>query len=271
MIISVPKTKALHIHKTIKVSETTENEIADLKLAFKCPECKRPFPTKRGMKIHLKRWCDGTESKRSRKGSLADKAVQLSKMKSAEKERPQVSIEGETIENVHSFVYLGSKTQCDGESKADVKHRMVIAQDAFNGLYKLWEDRRLPLSMKLRMYLCTVCSTFTHACESWDLTEEVIKTINGFNSRCLHVITGKSYRETATQPDFDLVLAIRKRRLRYLGHVLRMSDDRLVKRTLEAHVSSQSHGIPDGSLLDDPQCNGESLTSRQRKMEQVYS
>ena len=48
MIISVPKTKAMHIHKTIKVSETTENEIADLKLAFKCPECKRPFPTKRG-------------------------------------------------------------------------------------------------------------------------------------------------------------------------------------------------------------------------------
>ena len=75
------------------------------------------------------------------------------------------------------------------------------------------------------------------------------------------MITGKSYRETATQPDFDLVLAIRKRRLRYLGHVLRMSDDRLVKRTLVAYVSSQSHGIPDGSLLDDPQCNGQSLTS----------
>ena len=261
MIISVPKTKAMHIHKTIKVSETTENEIADLKLAFKCPECERPFPTKRGMNIHLKRWCDGTESNRSRKGSLADKAVQLSKRKSAEQVRPQVSIEGEAIENVHSFVYLGSKTQCDGESKADVKHRMVIAQDAFNSLYKLWEDRRLPLSMKLRMYFTAVCSTFTHACESWDLTEEVRKTINGFNSRCLHVITGKSYRETATQPDFDLVLAIRKRRLRYLGHVLRMSDDRLVKRTLVAYVSSQSHGIPDGSLLDDPQCNGQSLTS----------
>ena len=58
---------------------------------------------------------------------------------------------------------------------------MVIAQDAFNSLYKLWEDRRLPLSMKLRMYFTAVCSTFTHACESWDLTEEVRKTINGFN------------------------------------------------------------------------------------------
>ena len=89
--------------KTIKVSETTENEIADLKLAFKCLECKRPFPTKRGMNIH-ERWCDRTESNRSHKGSLADKAVQLSKRKSAEKERFQVSIEGDTIENVHSFV-----------------------------------------------------------------------------------------------------------------------------------------------------------------------
>ena len=35
-------------------------------------------------------------------------------------------------------------------------------------------------------------------------------------------MTGEHYRETATAPAHDLVLAVRRRRLRYLGHVLRM-------------------------------------------------
>ena len=38
-------------------------------------------------------------------------------------------------------------------------------------------------------------------------------------------MTGEHYRETATAPAYDLVLAVRRRRLRYLGHVLRMSAD----------------------------------------------
>jgi hypothetical protein len=80
--------------------------------------------------------------------------------------------------------------------------------------------------------------------------------INGFNSRCLHVITGKPYRETAMNPDFDLVLAVRRRRLRFLGHVLRMNDSRLVKRTFLAYVYGSS-SIPAGSLLED--CNTKNL------------
>ena len=68
---------------------------------------------------------------------------------------------------------------------------------------------------------------------------------NGLNSRCLHVITGKYYRKTATNPDFNLVLAIRQRRLRYLGHILCMNSRRLVRRTLVAYI----HGM--GYLMED--------------------
>ena len=76
--------------------------------------------------------------------------------------------------------------------------------------------------MKLRLYRISVCSSFTHCCEAWTLNRAVTRSINGFNSRCLHVMTGEHYRETATAPAYDLVLAVRRRRLRYLGHVLRM-------------------------------------------------
>ena len=42
-------------------------------------------------------------------------------------------------------------------------------------------------------------------------------------------MTGEHYLETATAPAYDLVLAVRRRRLRYLGHVLRMPTDRMVR------------------------------------------
>ena len=251
MIISVPKTKAMHIHNTTTVSDTTEEEIIALGLKYKCTICSKPFPTLHGMKVHRgRRFCETDGIVRSRKGTLADKAVQLSKRKVAEKELGHVYIEGEKIENVHSFIYLGSKLQCDGEDTADVKHRMSIAQSEFSSLSHLWQDHRLPLSMKLRFYRSAVCSTFTDSCEAWTLTEAIRKSINGFNSRCLHVITGDSYRNTATNPPFDLVLAIRRRRMRFLGHVMRMKKDRLVRRTFEAYVNG-GRGAPAGSLLDD--------------------
>jgi len=238
MDISVPKTKSMHIHKTTAVSESTEEQVVALKLKHKCPVCTKTFPTLHGMRVHLGRGVlclprpDGTA--RLQKGTLADKAVQLAKRKVAENDREHVLMEGLEIENVHSFVYLGGKLQCDGDDTADVKHRMAIAQSVFSSLSHLWKDHRLPTSMKLRFYSTAVCSTFTHACEAWSMTEPIRRSINGFNSRCIHVITGDTYANTARNPPFDLVLTIRRRRLRFLGHVLRMKKNRLVRRTFEA-------------------------------------
>ena len=59
MEISIPKTKAMHIHKKVRVSDTTEEDIASLGFKHICPECERDFPTKRGLSIHQGRWCDG--------------------------------------------------------------------------------------------------------------------------------------------------------------------------------------------------------------------
>ena len=253
MDISIPKTKAMHVHKKVRVSKTETEEIAALKLKYVCPECTRDFPTKRGLSIHQTRWClhdPSNANTRSRIGSLADKAVQRQKRIAKEKELDHVMIEGNEIENVYSFEYLGSRQQCDGDDKADVKYRMDIAQSRFSSLHHIWKDHRLPRSMKIRLYRSSVCSTLTHACEAWDLTVDVRTMLNGFNSRCLHTITNKSHHETAVNPEYNLLLAIRRRRLRYLGHVLRMDPSILVRRTLKAYVNG-GRSVPEGSLLED--------------------
>ena len=128
---------------------------------------------------------------------------------------------GDTVlGNVHSFEYLGAKLQCDVSDEADVRQRMAIAQTTFVSLSNIWADHRLSRALKPITYQLAVCSTLTHSSEAWTLTAAVMRSINGFNSRCLHVITGQDYRHTATAPVFDLLRAIRQRRLRYLGHII---------------------------------------------------
>ena len=137
----------------------------------------------------------------------------------------------------------------------DARHRMDIAQAACGSLSHLWTDHRLSRETKLRLYRLSVCSSLTHCCTAGALTRTVRRMINGFNSRCLHVITGGDYRDTAATPEYDLVLAVRKRRMRYLGHVLRLPQDRIVRRSLIALVKGGTY-YPEGSLFSDCEIDG---------------
>ena len=134
MVIPVAKTNAMHIHKKVRVSVTTESEIAALHLKHKCVDCGRAFPTAKGLAIHRTQWWDGGSTVRSRKGTLADKAVQKAKRKAKEVELDHVMLESHQIENVYSFEYLACRLQCDGDDWADVQHWIGIAQSVFSTL-----------------------------------------------------------------------------------------------------------------------------------------
>ena len=75
-----------------------------------------------------------------------------------------------------------------------------------------------------------------------------MRSAEGFNSRCLHVTTGQDYRVTATAPKYDLLRAIRQRRLHYFGHTLRMTESRVVRHALVA-LAKGGTVCPKGSLF----------------------
>ena len=154
------------------------------------------------------------------------------------------------LDNVYSFEYLGSRLQCDGDDEAEVRYRMDIAQAAFASLSHLWMDHRLSRNMKLRLY-----NLHINVCEAWNLTKAVSQILNGFKSRCLHVITREEYRDTAISPACNLLLAVRQRRLRYLGHLLHLPRDSVVCRTLIAMTDGDNpNRYPEGSIFMD--CQG---------------
>ena len=146
--------------------------------------------------MHQARWCRPAQRPASRRGQLADKAVKLAKRKASAALLQPVAMEGESLESVYQFDYLG----CDGDDAADMRHRMTIAGERSRSLDYLWNCNRLPRSFKLRLYAASVCSTLTHGSEAWILTPRALAMLNGFNSRQLHRITGRSYRDEATTP-----------------------------------------------------------------------
>ena len=157
MTISVRKIKAMHIHEATRVSSTKEHDVEALRLKHKCEACGRTFPTQRGMKMHVARWCDGGLTQRCRRGSLADKAVKSAKKRAAEALRRYVSVGQEELENVYSFAYLRARLQCEGADEADVLHRLAIAQTTFSSLTNIWSDHRLSRTPKLHTYGLAVC------------------------------------------------------------------------------------------------------------------
>ena len=193
--------------------------------------------------LHLLRCRSGT-------GHANRQSCKTAKRRVAEAALDKVYVGNEALDNVLHFEYLGSQLQGDGEDEADVRHRMDVAQAAFGSLSHLWSDHRLSRATKVRLHRISVCSTLTHSCEAWTLTRTVTRIVNGFNSRCLHVITGEDYRTTAIVSAYNLVLAVRKRRRRYLGHVLRLPAESIVRRSLLALVKGGTH-YPEGSLFSD--------------------
>ena len=56
MVISIRKSKAMHVHRIRRVDAITEEDVAALTLTHKCESCGREFTKQHGLKIHMARW-----------------------------------------------------------------------------------------------------------------------------------------------------------------------------------------------------------------------
>ena len=256
MSISVPKTKVQHIQKRPKVSATTEKDINDLppEYAFKfiCAACNRSFPTKHGLAVHRGRWCKGKRKKKqpSRRGTVADRVIQRRKVDEYQKSLPKVKLHNEYLENVFSFEYLGAEMAADGDPLITIQHRCDKAWNCFSNYRTVLTTTKLPVSLRLRLYSTIVVTKMTYGSSAWMFTKEMKKKLNGVNSKMLSQITKRSIHDEARQPSFHVVNYVLERRRSYLGHILRMEEDRALRRFLLELSPSEKPFIP-GSLLAD--------------------
>ena len=110
----------------------------------------------------------------------------------------------------------------------------------------MWSSKKLSLYTKLQFFTCLVLSILLHGCETWTIIDRHVSRLRVFQMKCLRGICGISLLSHITNEDVlkrcDMVYVdkeIQYRRLRWLGHVGRMADNRLPKCLLFSQVSGQ--------------------------------
>ena len=175
------------------------------------------------------------------------------KLKQRQNDLEKVYWGEQMIKNCWIFEYLGSLFQADGDQTPDIKRRIAMAVARAGKLRHIWAAEELTLELKLRLYKAACCSILTYGSEAWILNEKACKLINGANASMLSHITNRSRHEEAkaVTTTFNLVQWIRARRLKWVNHILRMAENRLVhKALLYIYNNPQS-----GDLLMDTQAD----------------
>ena len=76
-------------------------------------------------------------------------------------------IDGETVETVVDFIFLGSKITADGDCKHEIKRRLLLGRKIMTNLDSILKSRDITLPTKVRLVKAMVFPVVMYGCESW--------------------------------------------------------------------------------------------------------
>ena len=78
-------------------------------------------------------------------------------------------IDGETVETVSDFIFLGSKITADGDCSHEIKRRLLLARKVMTNLDSILNSGDITLSTKALLVKAMVFPVVMYGCESWTL------------------------------------------------------------------------------------------------------
>ena len=78
-------------------------------------------------------------------------------------------IEGEKVEAMTDFIFLGSKITADGDCSHEIKRHLLLGKTAMTNLDSVLKIRGITLSRKVCIVRAMVFSVVTYECESWTI------------------------------------------------------------------------------------------------------
>ena len=78
-------------------------------------------------------------------------------------------IDGETMETVTDFIFLGSKTTADGDCSHEIKRCLLLGRKAMTNLDSILKSRDISLSTKICLVKAMVFPVVMYGCESWTI------------------------------------------------------------------------------------------------------
>ena len=78
-------------------------------------------------------------------------------------------IDGETMETVTDFIFLGSKITADGDYSHEIKRHLLLGRKAVTNLYSILKSRYIILLTKVCLVIAKVFPVVMYGCESWTI------------------------------------------------------------------------------------------------------
>ena len=76
-------------------------------------------------------------------------------------------IDGETVETVSDFIFLGSKITADGDWGNEIKRCLLLGKNVMTNLDNILKSRAITLPTQVHLVKAMVFQVFMYGCESW--------------------------------------------------------------------------------------------------------
>ena len=78
-------------------------------------------------------------------------------------------IDGETVETVADFIFLGSKITADGDCSHEIKRRLLLGRKVMTNLDSIFKSKDITLPTKVCLVKAMVFPVVMYGCESWTM------------------------------------------------------------------------------------------------------
>ena len=170
-----------------------------------------------------------------------------------------VKLNGDLLEEVESFKYLGSHIAVGGGVETEVNFRVKEASKCLGGMKRVMRNRYLGMDAKRRLYEGVIVPTVLYGAETWNVRKEERNKLNVMEMRCLRSMLGVSRVDRVRNEEVRRKTGVGRKLsdrldqkvLGWYGHMERMNEERLTKRVWSAEAKGvRPRGRPRMKWMD---------------------
>ena len=137
-------------------------------------------------------------------------------------------IDGETMETVTDFIFLGSETTADSDCSHEIKRHFLLGRKAMTNLDSIFKSRDITLPTKVCLVKAMIFPVDMYGCESWTVKKAECQRTDAFELWCWRRLlrvpwTTRRFNYSILKeisPDYSLEGRMLKLKLQYFGHLM---------------------------------------------------
>ena len=137
-------------------------------------------------------------------------------------------VDGETVETMADFIFLGSKITADGDCSHEIKRRLLLGRKVMTNLDSILKSRDITLPTRVHLVKATVFAVVMHGCKSWNVKKAEHQRIDAFELWCWRRLlrvpwTARRSNQSILKeisPGISLEGMMLKLKLQYFGHLV---------------------------------------------------